>query len=132
MPFTGPISDQLAIRALHDTYADAVFRRDASAWAALWADDAQWDLMGMAVSGRDAIGSTWSGAMANYAFVAFFSQPGAIEITGDAASGRVYTNEVLEGLDGSVARPVGQYDDIYVRRDTHWLYQRRIFRILKG
>ena len=41
MSITGPIEDQLAIRALHDNYADAVFRRDAADWGALWADDAR-------------------------------------------------------------------------------------------
>jgi hypothetical protein len=35
MAITGPIEDQLAIRALHDNYADAVFRRDAADWGAL-------------------------------------------------------------------------------------------------
>jgi hypothetical protein len=39
MGFSGPIEDQLAIRTLHDSYADAVFRRDAAAWGANWAED---------------------------------------------------------------------------------------------
>ena len=132
MAITGPIEDQLAIRSLHERYADAVFRRDPGDWGALWADDATWNLMGTAVEGKDAIVTLWSGAMAGFAFVAFFGQVGAIEIDGDAATGRVYTSEVLEGLDGNLARTVGRYEDRYVRRGSDWLYQSRSFTVLKG
>jgi uncharacterized protein (TIGR02246 family) len=131
MAITGPIEDQIAIRNLHDTYADAVFRRDPTDWGALWTEDAQWDLMGTKVDGREAIVTLWNGAMAGFAFVGFFYQTGAIAIDGDSGTGRVYTNEVLHHPDGRIARTVGQYDDHYVRRDGHWLYQRRDFKILK-
>ena len=132
MAITGPIEDQLAIRSLHDRYADAVFRRDPADWGALWAEDAKWDLMGTTVEGREAIVTLWNGAMSGFAFVGFFYQTGAIEIDGDTATGRVYTNEVLENLEGNLARTVGRYDDSYVRRGGAWLYQRRDFKVLKG
>jgi len=132
MAITGPIEDQLAIRALHESYADAVFRRDAADWGALWTDDAVWDLMGTKVDGKAAIVGLWSGAMATFAFVAFFSQVGTIEITGDTATGRLYTSEVLEDLEGNLRRTVGRYEDAYVRRNGTWLYQSRSFAILKG
>lgn len=131
MAITGPIEDQIAIRNLHDRYADAVFRRDPVDWGALWADDANWDLMGTKVEGKEAIVALWSGAMASFGFVGFFYQVGAIEIAGDSGTGRVYTSEVLENLDGKLARTVGLYEDHYVRRGGVWLYQRRDFRILK-
>lgn len=132
MAITGPIEDQLAIRALHERYADAVFRRDAADWGALWADDAKWDLAGMKVEGKDAIVNLWNGAMGTFAFVAFFSQVGALEIEGDTATGRVYTSEVLEDLQGNVARTVGRYEDRYVKRGGQWLYHSRNFTSLKG
>jgi hypothetical protein len=132
MAISGPIEDQLAIRNLHDRYADAVFRRDPLDWGALWAVDAQWDLMGTKVEGREAIVTLWNGAMAGFAFVGFFFQTGAIEVDGDAGTGRVYTNEVLENLEGELARTVGLYEDQYVRSAGGWLYQRRDFKILKG
>lgn len=50
--FDGPAADQAAIRALHDSYADAVNLGDAAAWGALWAEDAAWDLMGLRMKGR--------------------------------------------------------------------------------
>jgi ketosteroid isomerase-like protein len=132
MAITGPIEDQLAIRALHESYADAVFRRDAADWGALWADDATWNLMGTAVEGKEAIVGLWSGAMAGFAFVAFFSQVGTLEISGDSGTGRVYTSEVLEDQHGEMRRTVGQYDDLYVRKGGDWIYQSRSFAVLKG
>lgn len=132
MAITGPIEDQLAIRALHDNYADAVFRRDATDWGALWADDAVWDLAGHTVNGKDAIVGLWTGAMSTFAFVGFFYQTGAIAIDGDTATGRVYTNETLEDLEGNLRRSIGRYEDIYVKRGGTWLYQSRSFSVLKG
>lgn len=132
MAFTGPFEDQLAIRNLHDRYADAVFRRDPADWGALWTEDASWNLMGTQVEGREAIVGLWSGAMAGFAFVAFFTQVAAIEIDGDTGTGVVHTNEVLEDPDGSLRRPVGRYEDRYVRRGNEWLYQGRDFVLLKG
>lgn len=132
MSFTGPIEDQIAIRALNDSYGDAVFRRDADDWGANWAEDAGWQLMGQEVHGRDAIVEMWKGAMAGFGFVAFFSQLGALRINGDGAEGTVYTHEVLETPDGNTLRPVGRYEDRYVRRGGQWLFAERRYAMLKG
>ena len=85
MSSSNEVSDQFAIRNLIETYADAVFRRDAEAWGATWAQDATWHLMGNTVAGRPAIVGAWSEAMKGFKFVAFFSQPGPIQINGDVA-----------------------------------------------
>ncbi len=132
MSFTGRLEDHIAIRALNDSYCDAVFRRDAADWEANWTEDARWNLMGQEVVGRDAIVATWEGAMANFAFVAFFAQIGALNVDGDRAEGTIYTHEVLENADGTISRPVGRYDDIYARVNGRWLFQERRYNFLKG
>jgi len=132
MAITGPIEDQLAIRALHDNYADAVFRRDVADWGALWADDAVWDLAGTTVNGKDSIVGLWQGAMGTFAFVGFFQQTAAIFIDGETATGRIYTNETLEDLEGNLRRSIGRYEDTYVKRGGTWLFQSRSFSVLKG
>jgi ketosteroid isomerase-like protein len=132
MSFTGPIEDQLAIRALNDAYCDAVFRRDPADWGANWAEDARWNLMGEDIDGRAKIVAVWEGAMASFGFVAFFAQMGALRIDGDRAEGTVYTHELLENADGSTSRPVGRYDDIYARVDGRWLFKERRYNFLKG
>ncbi len=132
MSFSGPLEDQMAIRNLHDSYVDAVFRRDPHDWGANWAIDGRWHLLGTTVEGRDSIVGMWNGAMSGFAFVAFFCQPTSIGINGDTATGRAYTHEVLEMPDGEIRRPIGRYDDIFVKVSGHWLYQERIYSMLKG
>jgi hypothetical protein len=131
MGFSGPIEDQIAIRNLHDSYVDAVFRRDPNDWGANWAVDGRWHLMGSPVEGREAIVTLWNGAMAGFTFVAFFCQPASIEVDGNTAKGRAYTHEVLEMPDGEIRRPVGLYEDRFVKVDGKWLYQERIYSMLK-
>ncbi len=128
--FDRPESDLFAIRLLHDCYADAVNRRDADAWGALWAEDARGDLMGRQVSGRAAILATRRATMAGLRVVGFFCQPGMIRVGGDEAEGRVWTHEVRGGarpwrrtslaahvLGGTKGkrRPLGCYEDREVR-----------------
>jgi uncharacterized protein (TIGR02246 family) len=124
--------DDRAIRALIEGYSDAVFRRDAADWGACWAEDGRWFLMGAEVSGRANIVALWEQAMAGFAFVAFFSQVGQIAVEGDHATGRVWTHEVLEDGDGKITRPVGRYDDMYVRTAQGWRFAERRYTMLKG
>ena len=125
MSSSNEVSDQFAIRNLIETYADAVFRRDAEAWGATWAQDATWHLMGNTVAGRAAIVGAWSEAMKGFKFVAFFSQPGPIQINGNVATGRVYTNEVLVDQTDRLFRLVGRYEDTYQKINGAWLFQTR-------
>ena len=132
MTFTGPAPDQLAIRALNEAYADAVFRRDAQAWGETWAEGATWHLMGQTVTGRPAIVAAWEAAMAAFPFAAFFVQQGALLVDGDTATGTVYTHEVLENTAGELLRPVGRYADRYIKQAGRWLFAERNYEMLKG
>jgi ketosteroid isomerase-like protein len=130
MGYMGSTDDRLAIRERIERYSDAVFRRDEAAWAENWAEQAVWSLAGTEVSGKDAIVSMWRQAMTQFSFVAFFATPGAIEISGDSATARVYTSEVLAGVDGNLSRILGRYDDRLVRKNDQWLFAERRYTIL--
>ena len=131
MPFTGPAEDRLAIRELLDAYADAVSRGDAADWGALWAEDGVWSLPDYPqfpdASGRAAIVDMWIGAMAGVPGIMFAAWPGSIVVDGDRAEVRSWTSEVYD-RDGHVHRDRGRYDDICIRIDGRWLFQRRAFR----
>ncbi len=131
MAFTGPIEDRLAIRELIDCYNDAVHRRDAEAWRATWSENAEWDLLGHIVTGRDAIVETWLGAMATFSYVGFSATPGAIEVDGDRASARVYVRETLieNGAD-AVRRVEGAYHDQLQKISGAWVFTKRAYSIL--
>ncbi|MEO0462470.1 MAG: nuclear transport factor 2 family protein [Pseudomonadota bacterium] len=128
--FSGPMEDRLAIRELHETYGDGVVRFDADTWGSVWADDADWDFMGMELKGRDAIVETWLAAMSGFDAVSFSCVPASIEVTGTTATSRVQTQEVLKGKDGSTRMIGGLYTDELERRDGAWVYTKRAFSIV--
>lgn len=131
MPFTGPSEDRLAIRELLETYADAVTRRDAEAWGATWAPDAEWSLPDYpelgTTKGREAIVAMWIEAMKAYPGIMFEAWPGAIEVSGENATMRSYTSEVYD-QDGVTMRDRGVYEDTCVKIDGQWLFSSRSFR----
>lgn len=131
MPFTGPAEDRLAIRELLDTYADAVTRCDADAWAATWAEEAEWSLPDYpeigTTTGRAAIVAMWVEAMKGFPGIMFEAWPGAIAIDGERATMRSYTSEVYD-QDGATVRDRGMYDDVCVKIDGRWLFASRSFR----
>ncbi len=127
---TETATDAIAIARLIAAYGDAVSRRDAMAWAATWAPDATWSLMGHEVAGRDAIVTLWLGAMAQFDAVSFITAAGPAIVTGNAATLRCQTQEVLRTTDGTVRRVAGIYDDTLVRDGAGWWFARRVFNVL--
>ncbi len=127
--FSGPIEDRLAIRELHDSYCDAVLRTDPVDWGALWTEDAVWSLMGTEVVGRENIVNLWNGAMSQFDAVSFVGIPGSLEITGNTATGRYQTHEILVEM-GEPRIAGGRYDDEFVKIDGQWLYSKRIFNVV--
>ena len=128
--FTGPIEDRVAITELNGTYADGVVRIDAGTWATVWADDAHWNLMGHTVDGKAAIVAMWQGAMAGLDAVSFQCVPCMIAVTGDTATARVQTQEILKPKDGPTRHVGGLYEDELRRIDGRWQFTKRVFRIV--
>lgn len=128
--FTGPIEDRVAITELNGTYADGVVRIDAETWASVWADDAHWNLMGHTVDGKDAIVAMWQGAMGGLDAVSFQCLPCMIQVTGDTATARVQTQEILKPKDGPTRHVGGLYEDELRKVDGQWRFTKRVFRIV--
>jgi ketosteroid isomerase-like protein len=115
-----------AISALVHRYADAVVRRDQAQWASTWAENAEWQLApGRSVEGRGAIVGLWVKAMGGFAAVVQTVTNGAVDVDGDAASGRWYVNEHFCRADGVAGILLAYYDDTYVRVDGQWLFASR-------
>ena len=128
--FKGPLEDRIAIRELHETYADAVVRASAEDWGKVWTQDARWELMGTAVEGREAIVALWSQAMGGFDAISFHCMPSAIIIEGDRATGRCQVRELLKANYGTTRAVGGLYEDEMVRVDGRWLYAKRVYRIV--
>lgn len=128
--FTGPLEDRVAIQELNGTYADGVVRIDAATWATVWADDADWDLMGHQTKGKEAIVAFWNGAMSGLEAVSFHCVPCMIEVTGNTARARVQTQEILKPKEGKARHVGGLYEDELAKIDGRWLFTSRKFKII--
>ncbi|MFV0277226.1 MAG: nuclear transport factor 2 family protein [Parahaliea sp.] len=141
MAFSGPLEDRLAIRELMNTHAHGVMTRDAELWSSIWAEDAYWalpeypDLGGY--DGKAAIMAGWLESMKHYGLdnctrpMIYFMEPGAIAVDGERATAVAYTHEVYQDpASGKLVRGYGRYDDQLEKREGHWLFTRREYRIM--
>ncbi|KZX59337.1 hypothetical protein A3709_13645 [Halioglobus sp. HI00S01] len=124
------IGDQLALQGLMGAYVDAANRRDSDAWAATWAEDGVWCLMGMDVEGRQAMVELWQQVMAGFEFAILMPCSHQFVIDGDRATGHWYLQEFTRDLEGQSMQALSRYDDDYVRQDGRWYYQRRSYQFL--
>lgn len=122
--------DELAIRDLAARYIDAVNRYNADDWAATWAEDATWDLMGHVVEGRQAILELWQGAMSGFDMVVMMMNSGTVSVDGDRANGRWYMTEHLKPREGDANVTLGVYNDEYSREGGSWLFTRRAYQVI--
>ena len=124
------IEDELQLRNLMARYTDAVMRRDAEAWAATWAEDATWNLLGNPVTGRDNILGLWQTMMQGFEFAALMPSSCLFQVDGDTATGHWYLHEYTRTTDGDTATILSRYLDSYVRQEGGWLYQSREYNFI--
>jgi uncharacterized protein (TIGR02246 family) len=123
------IADELAIRALVARYCHAVAERDEVAWAATWAADGAWKVLGQEVRGRDAILAHFRALVSAARWVVQVATDGWIELAGDEATGKWQICETIQTKDGRAALNMGCYSDRYVRGpDGQWRFARRELR----
>lgn len=128
--FTGPLEDRQAIAELNGVYADGVVRFDADTWGSVWAENAHWNLMGHEVDGKTGIVGFWQQAMGGLEAVSFQCVPCMIAVSGDTATSRVQTQEILRPKEGPARHVGGLYEDELAKVDGQWLFTSRKFRIV--
>jgi uncharacterized protein (TIGR02246 family) len=120
--------DERAIRELVARYCHAIAARDDEAWAATWAEDGEWELLGATIRGREAVLAHYRKLVASARWVVQFSHDGIVEVQGDTATGRWLILEYLQWSSGSGGQNVGCYRDRYARGgDGRWRFARRAF-----
>ena len=130
---TGDLTDRWAIFDLVARYDDAANRRDVAEFKALWAEDAVWEVgdpKPLYVQGAAKIAETWQSMLHELAWLFRGSFAGVVTIEGEKAAGRwpcIETGTYAETKDGAEVgydnRSV--FEDVYVKRDGHWLFQHR-------
>lgn len=132
MAFTGPLEDRILIRELHGQYADASFRADKQGWLDCWTQDCVWATGSFGdFAGKAAMAAQWDTLWEGMTDLAFFTETGAVEVTGDSATARCYVREVFILKDGTQMALIARYDDTLRREDGAWKFVRRAYTILQ-
>lgn len=122
--FRGAMAQRLAIRELHETYADAASRIDKQQWLDCWTEDAVWGTSQGEFLGKAALASRWDDLFASMDAMAFISMPGRIAVDGDRATASAHVREIAR-IDGKVMKFAARYDDTLERVDGQWKFARR-------
>ena len=119
---------EFAIRQLHARYADAVWRKDAASFGALFADEAEWRVGGQLMRGRTEIVRFIEGVFPLYRRILMTFRTPIVALAADGtASARTYVTEHSLFADGTPFAPIGIYFDRFVQRDGGWLFAWRMF-----
>jgi hypothetical protein len=132
--------DYVAIRRLHDTYADVVNRRAWSELFEIFAPDAlvvvdKRDGAPLELVGPEAVGNFIGASIEQYEFFELVVLNARVFLQTDGdddrATARVYINELRHAGDtGTWSTAYGVYHDDYVRRDGRWWFARRRYHSL--
>ena len=130
MPFEGALTDRILIRERMSDYADAMFQRDLDAWLANFTEDCLWRGNGMEMRGLEALAASWPNLWEPLIRMAYFTEVAAIKVTGDTATARCYSRQIMFQKDGAVRKFAGLYHDKLVRRGETWLFATREFEFI--
>lgn len=121
--------DRLAIGDLYARYSWAFDERRAGEWAALFAEDGSFVIVGgPRADGRAAL-EAFADKMGNrYPGIRHLVSAVAVEADGDGARGRAYVVAVVpDGNGGFRNLEQGSYEDRFVARPEGWRFQSRTF-----
>jgi AcrR family transcriptional regulator len=127
------LATDAALRDLIDRSCDAVFRKDADAWAATWADDGVWTLQTGPLQGREAILDYWLDTMQRFEWVVQTAPLARFEVDEmhDIGNGRVTVQERFLRADGTYGKLLAVYHDRYARCSGRWRFTERRQEILE-
>jgi len=125
------MSDYLAVESaihqLHARFQDAVWRKDAEAFANCFANDGEWKIAGLHVRGRDSIRSQIAARLGICERVRIILGIPLLDLGPGAATSRVPVTEFARLRDGTSALTLGIYYDRYIEEDGRWCFSWRHF-----
>src|SRR5215211_6699081 len=116
------VAADCGIRQLHARFADAVWRKDADAYADLFAEDGEWKIAGLHVRGRDEIRTMFARLLSACERVRMIVGTPILDVGQGTAVGRVDATEIAKMGDGTAALTIGIYYDRYVEQGGRWLF----------
>ncbi|QKG21065.1 nuclear transport factor 2 family protein [Actinomadura verrucosospora] len=125
------IADRVEIDALRAEFTDAVMMRDRPRLAALFTEDGVLRMPNVPIElvGREEIRAGGERLQARWDFFVQTTNPGAVSIDGDTATGRAYIHEVVRTLDGIEGLNYAVYHDSYRRTPDGWKFTERVYEV---
>ena len=111
------------IRQLYGRYADAIWRKDITAFSDCFTENAVWKIAGRTVRGRTEIGGFFKMTLVPSERVMMWSGVPVLDVTGNIATGRTQITELIKRKDGSAKRTLAIYFDHFVESDGVWRFQ---------
>lgn len=130
MTFDGSVEERLAIRELYGAYSDATMRQDRSLYLSLWCDDGVRRSADGELRGKAEIARHWDGIWSIVGQMGFFTEIGAISVSGATASARVFCREIISLRNGGRWKVIGRYDDVLEKSGGRWRFKHRDYQIV--
>ncbi len=113
------------IRQLQARCVDAIWRKDAAAFAECFAEDGEWKIAGLHLHGRAEIESTFAKLLGLCERVFTSVSTPILEVGDGTAFGRTYVAENAKLTNGQTAHTIGIYYERYVEQAGGWKFQWR-------
>jgi ketosteroid isomerase-like protein len=116
------VAAESGIRQLHALCVDAIWRKDAKAFAACFAEDAEWKIAGLHMRGRAEIEATFGKLLGLCERVLTLNSTPILEVGEGTASGRTYVLEHAKLANGQAATTIGVYFERFVEQADGWKF----------
>ncbi len=114
-----------AIRQLQARCVDAIWRKDAKAFADCYTEDGEWKIAGMHLRGRAEIESTFGRLLGVCERVFTILSTPVLEVGQGTAFGRTYVAENSKLTNGQTAHTIGIYFERFVEQADGWKFRWR-------
>jgi uncharacterized protein (TIGR02246 family) len=121
------VAAECAIRQLHARFQDAVWRKDAEAFANCFTIDGEWKIAALHIRGRTEIQDLIGKLLGGCERVRIILGIPLLEVASGTATSRVDVTEMAKLKDGTSALTLGRYYDRYIEMDGRWLFSWRHF-----
>lgn len=120
---------ECGIRQTHALYTDAVWRKDAEAFAGCFATDGEWRISGRVFRGREAIAQGITIILDKFIRVLFTARTPIVGIVDGAVTARTYITEKCAWKNGQTNISIGRYYERFVEVEGAWLFGWRLFEL---
>ena len=119
------VAAECGIRQLHARCLEAIWRKDAQAFADCFSETGEWKIAGMHMRGRAEIEATFAKLLGLCEHVMTTVSTPILEVGDGTAFGRIYVTENAKLMNGQFAHTIGIYFDRYVETPEGWKFKWR-------